>query len=822
MGEVFAALDETLKRRVAVKVVRSDFRLDARAKARFLREAQILSHLDHPNICRVFNYVEGAERDWLVLELIEGHSLRSATAGSLSFTQRLAIATQIAEVLVATHAAGIVHRDLKPGNVMITPAGDVKVLDFGLARSLPAGGGHEPEDDEAGRGHQAGDPLGEAATVAPRGFPEEAPDPGPPATSPSAIETERGALLGTLAYMSPEQARGERATAASDLYSFGLLLQELFTGKPPVALDSKPAVLLERARRGDTSPPKGFDKDLARLVQRLKAIVPSERPTAVDTLERLRWIAAKPRRRLRRLAVAAAIVLAALTGTKYFVDLERERSAAVAARYEADGRRAQAESLVGFMIGDLRKKLETVGRLEILDEVGARAIEYFAAVPESALTDDELARRSAALYQIGDVRIAQGRLAEARAPLGQSLTLAKELAVRHPRDGERLFQLAQSHFWVGFVEWRQRRLDEALGHFREYLRIAERLVDLDPTRKDWRLELSSANSNIGSVLEEQGHPDAALERFEACLAIETALLVEHPDDTTLRGAVAASHNAIGAVLRTLGQLDESLAHHRQELAFHEELVRREPGTVQWQQFLGVSHNRVAMLLEATGAPDQAAAHAARALAIAERLSAEDRSNLDWLRELGRSHQRAGTTAAARGKGAEALAHLRTAVATLQRLARLDPLNPSRRRDLADARAALAAHLLDAGQAERARHEANLVEEIAGALLAQAADDLHAVRLRGLGLVLQGRAWRAEGSRARVEEAFGRAVEVLEPVARASRDYLVLEPFALALAGLGRSGEARGVVRQMAAMGYRNPGLATAVGGSGAAMVPPGR
>ncbi len=823
MGEVFAALDETLKRRVAVKIVRSDSRLDARAKARFLREAQILSNLDHPNICRVFNYVEGAERDWLVLELIEGRSLGSALDGRTSFAERLAIATQIAGVLVVTHAAGIVHRDLKPGNVMITSAGEVKVLDFGLARSLPAGGGRSMEQGgDRDAWPETADLLGDAMTVAPPSSREQTPHRGEAGVPASHLETERGALLGTLAYMSPEQARGERATAASDLYSLGLLLQELFTGKPPLALDADSATLLERARRGDVPSPKGIDKDLARLIQRLKSPAPSERPTAVDTLERLRWIAAKPARRLRRLAIAAALLVAALAGTKYFVDLERERSAAVAARNQAEGRRAQAESLVGFMIGDLRKKLETVGRLEILDEVGAKAIDYFAAVPESELTDDELAGRSAALYQIGDVRIAQGRLAEAGEPLTQSLALAKALADRHPGDGARLFNLAQSHFWVGFVEWRRRRLDEALVHFREYLRIAERLVGLDPKSMEWRLELSSANSNIGSVLEEQGRPDAALERFEACLAIETALLVERPDDATLRGAAAASHNTIGAVLRTLGRLDESLAHHRQELAFHEELVHREPGTVQWRQFLSVSHNRVAMLLEATGSLEAAAAHAAEALAIAGRLSAEDPSNLDWLRELGRSHHRAGAIAGARGKAAEALTHLRSGADTMQRLVRLDPLNPSRRRDLADARAALALQFLSAGQAERARREARLVEEIAGGLLRQAPDDLQAVRLRGLSLVLQGRAWRAEGSQARAEEALGRAVETLEPVARSSRDYSVLEPFALALAGLGRLGESRGVVRQLAAMGYRNPLLAAAVNGPGAAMVPPAR
>src|SRR5688572_13507872 len=138
MGEVYAGLDETLKRKVALKAIRRDQRLSAHAKARFLREARLLSQLDHPNICRVYDYIEGDDSDWLVLELIEGKSLQSVSAAGLDARTRLHIAQQIADVLVATHTAGVVHRDLKPGNVMLTRGDVVKVLDFGLAQSFEA------------------------------------------------------------------------------------------------------------------------------------------------------------------------------------------------------------------------------------------------------------------------------------------------------------------------------------------------------------------------------------------------------------------------------------------------------------------------------------------------------------------------------------------------------------------------------------------------------------------------------------------------------------------------------------------------------------
>jgi len=825
MGEVYAGVDETLKRRVALKAIRAEHRLNAQAKARFLREAQILSQLDHPHICRVYNYVEGGDSDWLVLELIEGKTLYEAIAAGLGAADRMEIAQQIAEVLVVTHAAGVVHRDLKPGNVMLAGAGGVKVLDFGLARSLPVGGGEVPAADADSPGATR-IPAAAWHDLAPAASPEDTRLPGPGelptiAGSPSSAgpETEGGAVLGTLAYMSPEQARGEAATPASDLYGFGLLLHELFTGRPPYAETDDYATLLDRARRGDVPPPAGLDADLTRLVQRLLAFAPAERPTAVDTLERLRWIAAKPRRRVRRLLIAGAIAVAALGAAKYFVDLRAERTVAVEARRDAEGRRKQAEDLIGFMLGDLRKKLEKVGRLEILDDVGAKAMDYFAAVPESSLSDEELAQRSAALYQIGDVRISQGRLAEAEEPLAQSLALARTLADRHPGDGQRLYDLAQSHFWVGFVDWRQRRLGDALVHFRAYLRIAERLVQIDPANAGWQIERASANSNIGSVLEEQGEFDGALERFRAALGIESALLAKQPDDNTLRRNVAASTNAVGAVLRAKGELADSLSHHRAELALQEDLVRREPGTARWRQYLGVSNNRVGSLLEALGQIPDAAAHLERSLAIARALAAGDPANVDWQRELGRSHYRMGLIFHAKGALASAQEHLQEAAAIMGRAAEIDPLNLARQRDLADVRNALGGLFLSRGEARHAEAEARRAQQIADRLLERSRDDRQAARIRGVSLELQGRAWARQGNRQKAAGAWTEAVAALEPVARPSRDYEFLDPWALALLGAGRIDEAKEVVQILGAIGYRHPIFADAIARRGLGMRP---
>src|SRR5262245_49940983 len=136
MGEVYAGYDETLHRKVALKVVHQDHRPDAEARDRLLREARALSKLDHPHICRIHDYIDSGDAGLLVLEYIDGRTLSEAVGAKTSQAEKLRIAISIAEVLVAAHRAGIVHRDLKPDNVMLTDAGEVKVLDFGLARWL--------------------------------------------------------------------------------------------------------------------------------------------------------------------------------------------------------------------------------------------------------------------------------------------------------------------------------------------------------------------------------------------------------------------------------------------------------------------------------------------------------------------------------------------------------------------------------------------------------------------------------------------------------------------------------------------------------------
>jgi eukaryotic-like serine/threonine-protein kinase len=199
MGEVYCATDTKLKRPVAIKVLPASVTGDANRLARFQREAEVLASLNHPNIAHVYGLEQSDGVQAIVMELVEGPTLADRIAsGPISVDEALPIAKQIAEALEAAHEQGIIHRDLKPANVKVRPDGTVKVLDFGLAKAL--------------------EPAGAASGVSQS----------PTITTPAM--TQAGIILGTAAYMSPEQARGKAVDKRSDIWAFGCVLFEMLTG----------------------------------------------------------------------------------------------------------------------------------------------------------------------------------------------------------------------------------------------------------------------------------------------------------------------------------------------------------------------------------------------------------------------------------------------------------------------------------------------------------------------------------------------------------------------------------------------------------------
>src|SRR5438477_1460641 len=203
MGEVYRARDTKLNREVALKVLPEAFTRDPDRLARFKREAQVLAALNHPHVGAIYGFEDSGETHALVLELLKGETLADRIArGPLPLEEALPIARQICAALEAAHDQGIVHRDLKPSNIKISPEGVVKVLDFGLAKLA--------QPDAAAR-------HGDVTAS-------------PTITSP-ALMTGAGIVLGTAAYMSPEQAKGREADKRSDIWAFGCVVYEMLTGR---------------------------------------------------------------------------------------------------------------------------------------------------------------------------------------------------------------------------------------------------------------------------------------------------------------------------------------------------------------------------------------------------------------------------------------------------------------------------------------------------------------------------------------------------------------------------------------------------------------
>ena len=279
MGEVYLAEDTRLKRNVALKFLPAHHAQDAERFRRFEQEARAASALNHPNIITIYDLGETVSGRFIVMEHVAGRTLRSLTTEQIEFASVLAWGTQIAQALHAAHAAHIIHRDIKPDNIMVRDDGYVKVLDFGLARLSPL------------RNADFGLRNEEAETLAQQTMP--------------------GTVMGTVAYMSPEQTRGESVTAASDIFAFGIVLYELATGQHPFTGGTLFAVMQAITMQTPVAPSQlqpTLPTELNTLLLRMLAKDAAQRPSAAAveaSLEALRRhtsqaarlpVAASPRR----------------------------------------------------------------------------------------------------------------------------------------------------------------------------------------------------------------------------------------------------------------------------------------------------------------------------------------------------------------------------------------------------------------------------------------------------------------------------------------------------------------------------------------------
>jgi len=553
MGDVFLGVQEKIGREVAVKVIRADRRLDSQAKARFLREAHILAQLEHPNISRLYDYIETDEQDLIVLELVRGRNLAKLLPTLTDDAERMRIAEQVLTALEAAHAISVIHRDLKPENIMVTDDGTVKVLDFGLARHVVP-----PADSDI---------SGEYGRITDGEDPERDLD--------RSMLTLLGDVVGTPRYLSPEQARGEQLTAASDMFSFGLVMQEMWTGRPPYDVDIGAQELVAKAMWGDIEPVEGIDSHIAEFIRDLTSLAPQRRPSASAAQDRLRWIRQRPRRLATRRLLAVvilALTLAALASTAGFFHARRSQQKAEAAQAEAEAVNAFLRAMLASPAPS-EQGIETKV-VEVLDEAAQRV--------EADLANHPLVRATVH-STLGETYFALGGWPEAQKQFSMAASLRRDhLGPDHPMTiineidvGITMTKEGQYEEAVAILETCYKQCQSVLGDDDETtiaavsnlsvaLQKVDRFDEAEPLVRrefEWKLERFGeedertlrARVNFANLLGRMGQREAAEAEYREVFLISKRVNGEdHPD------TLSAEHNLAINIARDESRAEEAI------------------------------------------------------------------------------------------------------------------------------------------------------------------------------------------------------------------------------------------------------------------------
>jgi len=316
-------------------------------------------------------------------------------------------------------------------------------------------------------------------------------------------------------------------------------------------------------------------------------------------------------------SVAGMAVMALLTAS------------AIRERTEAQNQRAQAEDLIEFMLGDVRKTLDQVGRLDALDSVGEKALAYYAHQDPGTLSAAALGQRSRALHLIGQIREQRGQLGEALTAFRSAAATTSELLARSPDDGARIFDHAQSVYWVGYIAYQRGQLSIAEDQFREYRELAERLTKIDPGNTDWQLEPAYADQNLGVVQLDRGRPSDALQSFTAARDALTGVLAKRP---AAASDLAEADGWIAKALEAVGNVDGAVAAQHARL----KVLKSMPNAARSSRIehqMGNAAFELARLDLYLGDSVAAEADARASVEQAERLAESDGSNMFWLSEI---------------------------------------------------------------------------------------------------------------------------------------------------------------------------------------------
>jgi tetratricopeptide (TPR) repeat protein len=692
MGRVSIAEDRALGRPVALKEVIGDA---PDLVARFERELALTARLQHPGIVTIHDGGRWPTGEPVyVMRLVDGESLERKILGCTTLAQRIALlphAIAAIDALSYAHAQGIIHRDLKPANVMIGDYGETVVIDWGLAKDLRAPA--EAKDAGFGTG-----------------------------TSSSSGATVAGEVIGTPAYMPPEQARGVDVDERADVYALGALLYHVLAGAPPfrgsadyvidavisgpppslaeLVPDLPPDLLAIVTRAMATSADQRY-ASAAELGAELKRfqrgkLVASHQYTAWELAKR--WL--RRRRAVVAVATVAVVVLAvgAVISVRRIVHEERRVSRALrlaeANRAEAVKRGEDTARLLDFLIFKLYDKLEPVGRLDVLDDVATMLREHYSSRDDAVVGPEELRRRARARANLGAVLRNKGdssaALVEYRA--AEAILSGLESQLTEPELGVALVAYKVA---IGQLLAARGNDDAAVAVAHEALALTER--GLASTRStSWLRAKVSAQLLLGQALEERRELTAALASYHAaCATAQELAAIENNRDS--KRTMSRCHDNVGDVLVARADYPAALVEYRAALSIDAALLGAEPDDISLTSDVRFDYQKNGDALAGIGDTKGALAMYRSALDIARSLVTRDPENAIWRREQSVTHVRIGDVLSTPETLHEAIAAFRAAQTIRRDLVARDPSNADWKRDLLIVEAKLGTMLEASGQ-----------------------------------------------------------------------------------------------------------------------------
>jgi serine/threonine-protein kinase len=811
MGVVYLAEQtEPVQRMVALKVLKPGADSDV-VLARFEAERRALAVMNHPSIAKIFDAGTTEDgRSYFAMEHVIGAPVTQyCDERRLTVRQRAALFIQICHAVQHAHQKGLIHRDLKPSNILVSD-GDgqplPRIIDFGIAKATQV---DEFDGTQLTRDDQ---------------------------------------VIGTPAYMSPEQIDGSGdVDTRTDIYALGVLLYEVLVGalpyessayrgwaavaaqllrEPPTPaqrLNELADTQLTIAEHRSTTLPslrKELGGDLGWIVSRS---MEKDRERRYETangmaLDLRRLLAHEPVRahgastayvvgkfvRRNRLGVAfGATVAIGLVAFSVVTSVQADRIAR--ARDEAETRRGQAEGVLDFMLSDLWEKLRPMGRLDVLNDAGDQALSYFASLPEELFSDSELLSRSQALYQIGDVRLAEGRLPSADTAFTESLRLARELSRRDPSNNEWLFGLGQAEFWVGELARRKGDLASADERFREYRDISAELVSRDGADLTYLKEQGYSHTNVGAVRRQEGRVEEALAEFRSALEVKERVVEADPSFSN-RYDLSRSHNTVGIVLSDLGSLAEAVEFLSSDIAIKQELLEEAPANATIQDRLAVSLQFLGEVRWASGDVPGALERFQRAEEILTPLVDQDPDNAVRRRALVIARGWIASLLSEADRSGEALTILQDNLSVMRALSAGNPDQPTWSADVANQLRREGEVLLRLGQTHEAERAALEAVDVLQALGASEELSASAQREMVSTLMLLGDARSAADNHDEARSAWSQALQLAQSGDSNTRHRVERELEVAGLLRLDRADEAAPLLRDLTSRGFGRPAL----------------